>query len=791
MRDVYNTSRQDNKLPKGFNEGIVTLIYKKGSRTDVRNYRPITLLNGDYKVLTRILAKRMLDLVSQCVSPEQIGFMPRTFIAESSMLINLLKAHLESVDEGGLMTFLDLEKAFDKVSWDYMKRSFKALRFQASARSWIDILYDDSNKPKRRILINGELSDPYYIARGTAQGCPLSPCAFLIVVEGLTRLVEDNPNIEGITIGDHEFKIRHFADDTFGILKNDTSYNEFNKEANTFFKASAMSENFTKRDNIAIGSESRRDRRTLPGGPDCWVKDGDYLTTLGVPFGNNLNEELFWLSKIKKAKKALANARFINQLNLSGRSKLVNANYYGTLRYYLWTLDFPCPTKKQAKADKKAAEASGITYKPDLTTTVTSDVDRFLWRRDPELDPDQQGSLGKHLGIWMARKSLSYPFKKGGAGLINWTNHVTALQAQWIIKLIHPRQADWMKIIDHWLGGVEFRKDLFLNNSNSDWQRILKSIPKQAAYFRECVKSFRKLGLKQELNISDLKHVETLQAQPIFRNFICNLRLKRATETRWRKAGYTCWLHLIARDHSRMLTPRELAEEMYSNDSNIPKSRWKREATKILGSVPAAHTQALLTNRKDYSNKELIRFQDDLNETVFGRVIKDNNTEMIQELNVDDSGFYTEIGSPHDTHNWDNSDWALTDRAAIWHDSSHYPIRGIESTSYPQDQGWTMCKTEEVLRLSQCSISKATTALQLKHSKPPNCERIWNEKVGITLPWRAIWKMLGTFLTNPRDEEAYFKLLHRKLNTRTKDSRSTTKMCRMKCGCLETQLHLV
>ena len=77
----------------------------------------------------------------------------------------------------------------------------------------------------------------------------------------LTRLVKDNPNIEGITIGDHEFKIRHFADDTFGILKNDTSYNEFNKEANTFFKASAMSENFTKRDNIA-----KRIRRALASG---------------------------------------------------------------------------------------------------------------------------------------------------------------------------------------------------------------------------------------------------------------------------------------------------------------------------------------------------------------------------------------------------------------------------------------------------------------------------------------------------------------------------------------------
>ena len=102
--------------------------------------------------MTRILAKRMLEIVSQCISPEQIGFMPRTFIAETSMLINLLKAHLESTDEGGLMTFLDLEKAFDKVSWDYMKRSFEALKFTDQACAWINILYDENNKPKRRIL---------------------------------------------------------------------------------------------------------------------------------------------------------------------------------------------------------------------------------------------------------------------------------------------------------------------------------------------------------------------------------------------------------------------------------------------------------------------------------------------------------------------------------------------------------------------------------------------------------------------------------------------------------------
>ena len=112
-------------MPKEFNDGIVTILYKKGVSTDVRNYRPITLLNNDYKILTRILAKRMLRIITQCISDNQIGFMPRTFLAESTMLVKLIQAHLDSIDEGGLLVFLDLEKAFDRVSWDFMKKAIK------------------------------------------------------------------------------------------------------------------------------------------------------------------------------------------------------------------------------------------------------------------------------------------------------------------------------------------------------------------------------------------------------------------------------------------------------------------------------------------------------------------------------------------------------------------------------------------------------------------------------------------------------------------------------------------
>eukprot|EP00965_Chrysotila_dentata_P257599 6212938-Pleurochrysis_carterae.AAC.7 len=76
---------------------------KKGAKEDIRNYRPITLLNSDYKVSTRILAKRTRSLATQFVSDDQIGFMPNTFTAESTTLINMIQAHLDRAHDEGLL----------------------------------------------------------------------------------------------------------------------------------------------------------------------------------------------------------------------------------------------------------------------------------------------------------------------------------------------------------------------------------------------------------------------------------------------------------------------------------------------------------------------------------------------------------------------------------------------------------------------------------------------------------------------------------------------------------------
>jgi hypothetical protein len=105
------------------------MLYKKGDRCDPRNYRPITLLNTDYKIFTRILASRMKTVVHEFVSECQKGFVPEVFIAEATALLKLVEAYTNEDGEQrkGIMLFLDMEKAFDRVSYDFTLSGLKSL----------------------------------------------------------------------------------------------------------------------------------------------------------------------------------------------------------------------------------------------------------------------------------------------------------------------------------------------------------------------------------------------------------------------------------------------------------------------------------------------------------------------------------------------------------------------------------------------------------------------------------------------------------------------------------------
>ena len=115
MVKVLNESQAEGALPETMKQGIISVLYKKKARNDPRNYRPITLLNGDYKIFTRILTRRMNEAVLQFVSPQQNGFVPGGFLPENIMLLKLIQAYVEAEDEDAYFVYLDMEKAFDTL----------------------------------------------------------------------------------------------------------------------------------------------------------------------------------------------------------------------------------------------------------------------------------------------------------------------------------------------------------------------------------------------------------------------------------------------------------------------------------------------------------------------------------------------------------------------------------------------------------------------------------------------------------------------------------------------------
>jgi hypothetical protein len=178
-------------------------------------------------------------------------------ITEATHLLKLIQAYLDEKDEEGLILALGWEKAFDKARWDYYHQALEALNFEPSFITMAAMLFNPYSAPKRRVRVNGTLSEEFKIHCGVPQGCPLSPLAFLIIAEGLTRLIEADPEMEGMIINNTEFKMSQFADDTQISIRNYKSVAKLWPILDIYENATNMRGNKTK----FVGIQSRRAKR--------------------------------------------------------------------------------------------------------------------------------------------------------------------------------------------------------------------------------------------------------------------------------------------------------------------------------------------------------------------------------------------------------------------------------------------------------------------------------------------------------------------------------------------------
>ncbi len=286
-----------------FSSGWICPIYKlKGDTRMISNYRPITVLNADYKILTKVLATRVARVAGRLVHPDQAGFIPGRRIFDHTRLAQIMIDYSALCDDPGVIVALDQEKAYDRINHTYLWAVLLRMRFPASLVRFLQRLYERASSV---VLLNGCLSTPFPVVRGMRQGDPISCLLFDLAIEPLAISLRAAPlrgfSVPGLT---ERLLVALFADDTTVYLSAEDDYATLTSVLERWCAASRAKFNVPKTEVIPVGPKPYRDwvraTRTLkPGG--CIiplevriVPDGVPVRLLGAWVGNDISQKDIW-----------------------------------------------------------------------------------------------------------------------------------------------------------------------------------------------------------------------------------------------------------------------------------------------------------------------------------------------------------------------------------------------------------------------------------------------------------------------------------------------------------------
>lgn len=213
---IANLSFKEGKFPDHLKHSIVILLHKNGDKSQVHNYRPVSLLNSVSKIIEKIVKNRLSHYLenNNILSSRQYGF--RNGLGTENAIANLTKIISSNLDKGikCIALFLDLAKAFDTISHKILLHKLQRIGVQGKLFKWLVSYLENRSQ---RVDINGTLSDPSNINIGVPQGSTLGPLLFNVYINELCNS----------SFADH---IITFADDTVLLFEGKT-WNESHSKA--------------------------------------------------------------------------------------------------------------------------------------------------------------------------------------------------------------------------------------------------------------------------------------------------------------------------------------------------------------------------------------------------------------------------------------------------------------------------------------------------------------------------------------------------------------------------------
>ena len=235
--------------------GVINLIPKPKKPPDLvflKNWRPITLLNVDYKIFDHVIKHRIVETLPHVLSKVQSGFQSGRSTSDNLILMCLVLDHYNNnEDDAGLLLQVDFEKAFDSVDHYFFFKTMEKLGFGSYLTNLVRIVFHGCLS---FLNINGHLSSQVVLGRGLHQGSPLSPILFLLVAQVFTVKLVSNREISGLNIDGVAILLSLFDDDTDMFLEaTGTCLDEVIKEIHNFGTISGCRNNTSKTCCVPLG----------------------------------------------------------------------------------------------------------------------------------------------------------------------------------------------------------------------------------------------------------------------------------------------------------------------------------------------------------------------------------------------------------------------------------------------------------------------------------------------------------------------------------------------------------
>jgi exonuclease III len=461
---VYNICFRNNSLTFSQSHGVITLICKDNSKAEnLKYWRPISLLNVDYKLLSKALTNRLSRVMSDIINVDQTCSVKGRSITDNVHLLRNIVDYSNDKNVHCALVSIDQSKAFDRVSHEFLFEVLSKFGFGKSFISWIKLLYSNIFS---RVLVNGFLSSPFSVTRSVRQGCGLSPLLYVLCIEPFAHRVRLDKSISGLMspIMESECKISQYADDSTLIVTSISSISRVFLISELYCLASGAQINREKSRGLWLGAW--RGSTESPAGLQWSSSHGKFY---GVLLGNDDYVSENHNVVFDKFCNTIDMLK-IKRLDIVSKSSFINVLACAKLWYVMPVLPLPSCV--------------------DPFRYYHKYMFQFIWGNSPEC----------------IKRSVMYnDFESGGIKLVNIEYKIKAFLVSHILKYVfNPVYSKWKCFATYWLN-INLRY-FYPKLTRNDVRQSFEMSPYYSSAFN-CFKDFVKIYGKPPEQLLTVKEI--------------------------------------------------------------------------------------------------------------------------------------------------------------------------------------------------------------------------------------------------------------------------------------------